>query len=483
MQGKITKRSVDALKPQAGAEVVLWDTEVKGFGVRVQRSNAKSYILHYRAGIGRGAPLRKLTIGRHGSPWTPDQARNEAIRLLGAIKDGADPAASKLARKEAPTMLELADRFLAEHADAKRRASTAREYRRLLKSVALPTLGKHRVADVTRQDVAKLHHARRATPTDANRMLACMSTMFNFAERIGWRKEGTNPCRNIEKYPQRRRERFLSPAELGRLGEALASYKGSPYVAGAVKLLVFTGARLGEILGLRWEWIDFARGEARLPKSKTGAKTVHLPPPAVAVLTELHRLDGNPYVICGRISGASLVNLEKPWRAIRKTAGLDDVRLHDLRHAFASIAASSGMGLPIIGKMLGHTQPATTHRYAHLASDPVKAAAAAVAGRIAEVLQHSAAACLDRLPGAGAGGIRAGTRRMAGCAIPTTSATHAPAGAKADPKLTFNADHLVGADQGHGRGNGEPQPMDKKPHPVGPPVDVGNHSYGLLTHP
>jgi integrase len=175
-------------------------------------------------------------------------------------------------------------------------------------------------------------------------------------------------------------------SELARLGDGLAAYDGSPYAIAAVKLLVFTGARLGEVLGLKWEWIDFGRGEARLPDSKTGAKTLHLPPPALAVLAELPRLDGNPHVIAGAKPGAAWVNLEKPWQAIRKEAGLDDVRLHDLRHAFASVAASSGMGLPIIGKMLGHTQAATTHRYAHLASDPVKAAAAAVAGKIAAAM-------------------------------------------------------------------------------------------------
>jgi integrase len=179
---------------------------------------------------------------------------------------------------------------------------------------------------------------------------------------------------------------MLSGDELGRLGDALAAYEGSPYVTAAIKLLVFTGARLGEVLGLEWQWIDFERGEARLPDSKTGAKTVHLPPPALAVLVDLPRIEGNPHVVVGGVAGAALVNLEKPWRAIRKQAGLEDVRLHDLRHAFASVAAASGMGLPIIGKMLGHTQAATTNRYAHLASDPVKAAAATVAGKMAAAM-------------------------------------------------------------------------------------------------
>jgi integrase len=388
MQGKITKRAVDALRPSAdGRERVLWDSEISGFGVRVQKSGVRTYVIKYRAGQGRAAPLRKYTIGAHGSPWTPDEARAEAKRLLALVAHGKDPAGAKAAAKTAPTVAELAQRFLAEHVEAKRKGSTAKEYRRLLDHVILPALGKKRVADVTRQDVTRLHHARRATPTEANRALACLSTMFNLAERWGERPDGSNPCRHIEKYRQRRRERMLSPDELARLGDVLTTYDCSPYYAAAIKLLVFTGARLGEVLGLRWEWVDFERGEARLSDSKTGAKTLHLPPPALEVLADLPRVEGNPYVIVGGKPCAALVNLEKPWHAIRRQAGLEDVRIHDLRHSFASIAASGGMGLPIIGKMLGHTQAQTTQRYAHLASDPVKAAAATVAGKIAAAMK------------------------------------------------------------------------------------------------
>jgi len=289
----------------------------------------------------------------------------------------------------APTVAELAARFLTEHADAKRKPRTAREYRRLFEKVILPALGLKRVAEVTRQDIARLHHAKRATPTEANRTLALVSVLFTFAERQGERPDGSNPCRHVERFPQRRRERFLSAEELARLGDTLAVYRGSPYHPATIKLLVFMGARLSEVLGLQWQWIDFDRGEARLPDSKTGAKTIHLPAPALEVLAALPRIEGEPHVLGAR-RGTTFI--EAPWRRIRTAAGLDDVRLHDLRHAFASVAASAGLALPIFGKMLGHTQAQTTQRYAHLASDPVKAAAAAVAGKIAAAMKGSTGA-------------------------------------------------------------------------------------------
>jgi integrase len=383
---KITKRTVDGVTPGI-ADQFLWDRDLKGFGLKVTPAGNKVYILQYRKG-GRSAPTKRVTIGRHGA-LTPEQARREAARLSGAIAHGGDPAAVRAAEKAAPTVTGLAERFLAEHVATKTKDRTQIEYKRLIESVIVPGIGRKRVRDVTRADISRLHHERRETPYDANRVLAVLSKMFTLAEKWGERPDGSNPCRHVERYPERKRERMLSADEFGRLAEALKACH-SPYVVGAIKLLVFTGARLSEILTLEWEWIDFERGEVRLPDSKTGAKTLHLPAPALAVLDELPRLEGNPYVIVGQVAGARLVNLEKPWRAIRKAADLDDVRLHDLRHAFASVAASSGMGLPIIGKMLGHTQAATTHRYAHLASDPVKAAAATVAGKIADAMQANA---------------------------------------------------------------------------------------------
>jgi integrase len=443
MRGKITKRSVDALKPEDGTEVALWDVELKGFGIRVRSANVKVYVVRYRAGKGRGAPIRTFTIGRHGSPWTPEKAREEAGRILGIVNNGGDPAAERTADKSAQTVSDLCERFISEHVTVKRKDRTADEYERLMNRIVRPALGKMKIKDVSRQDIVKLHHDHRHTPYQANRTLAVLSKMFNLAEVWGYRADETNPCRHIEKFKEMSRERYLTPEELSVLGEALASYRStSEYAVAAIKLLIFTGARLNEILTLRWEWVDLDRGEARLPDSKTGAKTIHFPTPALDILRDLPRFKSNPHVIVGRKLGANLVNLEKPWRAIREAAtvllwksagtpeltnlidairdtkedeptfddivdgakeahvelppGLTTVRIHDLRHGFASTAASAGMALPIIGKLLGHSQAQTTQRYAHLAADPLKAAAATVAGKIAEAL-NGEKACHDEV--------------------------------------------------------------------------------------
>jgi len=379
---EITMEMVDDLAPGS----LVWDSKVTGFCVRCQK-RAKSYGLKYRFN-GR---QRWYIIGKHGAPWTPRSARERAKALLGEIAAGHDPAAVKEDVANTPTLADAAMRFMSEHG-VHLAATSSKEYQRLLDKLILPALGQLLITDVNRQDIAKLHHNLREKPFAANRVLAVLSKMLGLCESWGYRPDHSNPCLHVKKFPERARERMLSPEELGQLGEALNRHDGSPYVVAAIKLLILTGARLSEVLSMRWDQVNIERGEARLAVHKTarqtGAKTIHLPPPALKVLEDLPRVDGNPHVIVGHVKGARLVNLQKPWRAIRADAGLDDVRIHDLRHCFASIAASSGMGLHIIGKMLGHSQPQTTHRYAHLASDPVKAAAAAVAGSIDDAMRR-----------------------------------------------------------------------------------------------
>jgi integrase len=313
--------------------------------------------------------------------------------LLGEVAVGRDPAIDRDKAKADKTLNAVLDRFMAEHVAPKRKASTAREYQRIAKLYIVPSLGRRLLSEITRQEIAKLHHALLQKPYQGNRVLALLSKFFNWAEKHGFRPDGSNPCRHVEKYPETRRERFLSEVELARLGDALRAAErektAQPWAIAAIRLLTFTGARLSEILTLKWEYVNLEHSMLLLPDSKTGRKAVHLNAPALAVLQNTPRLEGNCYVICGEKAGHHLVNLEKPWRRIRQTAGLDDVRLHDLRHSFASVGAASGHSLVIIGKMLGHSQPGTTARYAHLADDPVKAANDAVGARIAAAMEGS----------------------------------------------------------------------------------------------
>ena len=401
MVGHISKRAVDALKRRA----TLWDDAVRGFVARRRAGAAVVYAVKFRAG-GR---QRWYRIGTHGSPWTPDTARAEALRLLAEVGRGHDPAAVKLGARTAPTVGELVDRFLSEHAGAKLKPSTAREYRKLCNNLLRPALGPRRVADVTRADLARLHHAHRGTPTQANRMIAMASKMFTLAERWGLRPDGSNPCRNLEKFKQRPRERFLTVEEFGRLGAVLAAAERgpiqvprkdgtmapvivSPFAVAAVRLLALLGARSGEILNLEWAHVDLARGCLRLPDSKTGQKVVHLNTAAVAVLEALPHVEGTPpYVLPGARAGRPLGGFRHAWGKIRAAAGLSGVRPHDLRHSFASVGVgAAGLNLPLVGALLGHTQASTTQRYSHLGADPVKAAAEAVGARVAAALEGGA---------------------------------------------------------------------------------------------
>jgi integrase len=327
------------------------------------------------------------------------------------VAHGRDPAGEKAGERGIPTVAELADRFMTQHVEPKRRPGTVAFYRDVLERIVKPDLGTAKADKVSRASIAKLHGSLKATPFQANRALAVIGSMYTFGGRIGVVPESFNPARKIEKFTEHRRERFLTVKELERLGVAIreAETKGipwtvderkpkskhlpkkelrvtkiGPFAAAAIRLLLFTGCRLREILHLRWDHVDFERGMLFLPNSKTGRKTIILNAPALAVLASLPRI--GPFVVPGDHPDRPRADLKRPWAAIAKHANVSGVRIHDLRHTYASFGAGGGLGLPIIGKLLGHALPATTARYAHLDADPLRKASEAIAAQIAAAM-------------------------------------------------------------------------------------------------
>ena len=379
---KLTRRTVDRLRSDA-RDRLYWDSDLPGFGLRVRASGRKYYVVQFRAN-GR---TRRMTLGRHGT-LAPESARRQAIALIADAKNGAAPAAERGAARHAVTVDTLAQRFLDEHVATHCKPRTARDYQRTVMLHINPRLAKRRVADIQRRDIAGLHHDMRAIPYQANRTVAVLSKMFSLAELWGLRPDGSNPCLRIKRYEEEVRERFLSEDEFTRLGAVLdeidrdGSETRSAVVA--IRLLMLTGCRLSEIQTLRWEHVDLDAGELRLPDSMTGARSVPLASSAVRLLADLTRDPDNPWVIAGKKPGSHLTDLQHPWRRIRSRAGLDDVRIHDLRHSFASRAVALGESLPMIGKLLGHVQVRTTARYAHLARDAIRASATRVGDSIAQ---------------------------------------------------------------------------------------------------
>ena len=387
----LTKRTLDALKTDPDARYVLWDESLPGFGIRVG-SGARAYVLKYRLASGR---VRWATLGRVGVV-TLDEARKRAKRDLGIVADSGDPLSHHDAARGAPTFNHVADRFLDEHVEVRRKKTTLRHYKLAIEAHLRPRLGTIPIADVGPVDILRLHQRLRATPYQANRVLAVASSLMNWAAQHGYRPLHSNPCENLEKFPEAARKRYLSSAELKRLGAAfrVAERYGSisPAALVALRLLLLTGARLNEILSLRWRDVDLAGGALHLPDSKTGAKTILLNAPALEVLKKWPHFARSPYVFPGegrgKRKGPHRVGLADPWAWVRKRARLHDIRVHDLRHSFASVGVSNGQTLPMIGALLGHTQAATTQRYAHLMADPLRAASDATGATISAALER-----------------------------------------------------------------------------------------------
>jgi integrase len=379
---RITKAVVDSIKPPEKGYSLSWDSEIPSFGLRTMASGIQTYVLQYRNKYGRS---RRYSIGRHGT-WTADKARREARRLLGLVDKGEDPIEDRKTDKSQPTVNELSERYLAEHATPRKKPTSLYEDQRLLQKNILPTLGKKLVEEITSRDVSKLHNSLRGKPYLANRVISLLATMMNLAVR--WKLRSDNPCQGIEKFKEHNRKRFLSEVELERLGATLVEIENlAPHlqpIVNALRLLLLTGCRRNEILSLRWEYIDFDRGFIQFPDTKSGEKIIPLNAPVIELLANIERK--GPWVIPGKNEGEHRVNINKAWLKIREQAGLPGIRIHDLRHTFGSVGASSGIGLSFIGKLLGHSRHVTTQRYAHLADNPVKEASEAVGRKISESL-------------------------------------------------------------------------------------------------
>ena len=365
-------------------DTVFWDKELTGFGVRVYPTGARVYIAQARGPEGP----RRVAVGRHGVIHA-EEARKRAALIIARVKAGEEAVPEPMKQACGPTVAEVAARYLTEYVEVRCKPGTAAATRSVLDKHIAPALGKLPFAAVERAQVAELHGRLHGTPAVANAVVRTLSAMYKLACEWGIVPEGlSNPCRSLVKYPERKRERFLTDKEFVRLGEALDDVEARggatvPAVA-AIRLLTLTGCRKSEILSLRWEDVALEMSELKLPDAKTGARVVPLPAQAVELLANLPRTPGNPWVIPGKKPGTHLRQIDDAWKAVRERAGLEGVRIHDLRHSYASRALALGESLTMIGRLLGHRQIETTARYAHLARDSAQEAAERVAASIAE---------------------------------------------------------------------------------------------------
>jgi len=381
MKVRLNKRTIDEAVYQGPGSCYLWDTELAAFGLRIYPTGRKSFVVSYWIHGQR----RFYVLGQYGKLTLP-QAREAALEVFLSVRRGTDPAGDRSSTRKAPTVAELADRHISDHAKIKNKPVSVQRDRRAWDRYILPKLGQRKVKDITRTDVAKLITDLAETPAMANKVLTLLSKAFNLAEVWGWRPEGTNPCRHVGRYREEGRDRYLSESELRRLGKVLTEAEGtwgtSPHAIAAIRLLILTGCRSAEILQLQWSEVDFERRCLHLADSKTGKRTVVLNEGALGILQSLERLPDNPHVVPGHRPGSHRSTLQNCWNRIKVEAGIPDVRIHDLRHTFASIGVNNGHNLSVVGKLLGHSKILTTQRYAHLDDDPVRKATEDIGQRL-----------------------------------------------------------------------------------------------------
>lgn len=411
-KARITKRTVDATPTPSNeaGETRLWDTDLKGYFLRVYPSGRRVYAVKYRLG-----PLQRIfTIGVHGSPWTPDAAREAAEKALRRVAEGEDPATEKKEAREALTVSALIDRYLEDGPATKpdKRASTWVNDRSNLKRHVLPLLGRKVANGVTKAEVAKAVRdiATGMTAVDekserkrgraivtggdgvARRTLTSAAAMFAWGVEHGLVK--ANPFAAVHLPAAPVRARFLSREEAGRLIDALndvqADKSVNPAFCDAVRLLLLTGARKTEVLGLRWSEVEIEHKLLLLPPARTkaggknGERRIVLSPPALEILAKRRPIDAEPdhYVFPAIRGDGHIIGVRRAFAKACTKARLSGVRLHDLRHSFASFAVADGASLFLVGKLLGHASSRTAERYAHLSGDPLQDAAAAIGKRL-----------------------------------------------------------------------------------------------------
>lgn len=406
---KITKTTVEAIAPTE-CDQIFWDAALKGFGLKVTPAGSRVYLVQYRTGGGRSGVSKRVTIGKHGSPWTPDMARNEAKTILARVTQGSDPAKAKRLDRQMLTVSELCDKYLKDGTGTKKASTLSTDKGRIERHIK-PLIGKLKLTDVTQADIKKFikNVAEGATAADvktkkrgraivrggkgtATRTVGLLGGILTYAVELGLL--ATNPVTGVKRYPDKKNERYLTAGELGTLGAELrrAELHGvNPKAVAIIRLLVFTGARRGEIERLRWPEVDLTGSRLRLDDSKTGQKTIPLNGAALAILATLREASaGKGFVFPAAKGEGHYVGTPRIWSALRKRIGLSEVRLHDLRHSFASVGVTAGTPLIIVGALLGHSDHATTLRYAHLAADPVSMAAEDIGVLLAEALNPAA---------------------------------------------------------------------------------------------
>lgn len=387
MAEKITKRLVDAFAPTGRLEYI-WDTEVKGFGLVVTPAGTKSFILNYRNQDNRS---RRKTIGKYGH-LTVEQARDMAKELCYRISKGEDPVQQEEMLRAQPLFKDVAQKFLNEHSAVRLRAASHKSNIQNIGTMLIPFFGKMKIRSIERKDVQDFIVKNKHRPIGCNRSLGTLSSILSKSELWGYRDRNSNPCFRLDRYPENKRERFLTEQEFASLELAMQQAERtlsvSPYAIAMIRIMMHTGCRPGEARFLKWEYIDFENKLIRLPKEATKEKrpkTLFITPFLEAALKSLKPMPGNPYVIVSeRCTGKAYTCMKKPWDRIKKAAGIKTpLHLHDLRHSHASVANSLGYSLPMIGALLGHTQAQTTLRYAHLATGHLRKAAEEISARIA----------------------------------------------------------------------------------------------------